>query len=211
MWMTRTPRLDHPRGEPVERVVVLPEQPRERHAVQAPGMAGRRRVGVHVRVDPHQAERGCALLAAFFPAFLPQRAHHAGPGAAGAAVVAADDAGQPAAAQRVGHRGGKLAAQPADGELLAPLVRPAREDRPGQRLDAAFAKPRAHQGRQQRRRRGAARIGPAVAPGCSDHFNLSLHGYTRIRPARLVFGEQRRDHCCPSLERAQAQCPRRVR
>src|SRR5258708_14367411 len=38
-------RLDHAGGEAVKRVVVLPEQPRERHAMQTPGVAGTRPIG----------------------------------------------------------------------------------------------------------------------------------------------------------------------
>jgi diaminohydroxyphosphoribosylaminopyrimidine deaminase/5-amino-6-(5-phosphoribosylamino)uracil reductase len=91
-------RLDHAGGEAVERVVVLTEEPRERHAVQASGMAGARRVRVHVRVDPDQAER--SLYAA----------RHAGPCTARAAVVAAEDTRQALVRDRVGDGGGEQAA-----------------------------------------------------------------------------------------------------
>ena len=96
------PRLEHTGREAVEGIVVLAEQPGERHAVQPPGMAGARGMAVHVSVDPDQTERACAIAV--------QRARDARPGAAGAAVVAAQHAGQLAAAQRVGHGRGEQAA-----------------------------------------------------------------------------------------------------
>ena len=60
-----------PAGEAVERVVVLPEQPGERHAVQPAGVAGGRRVAVHVGVDPDQAERPAPLSVRATPVQVP--------------------------------------------------------------------------------------------------------------------------------------------
>ena len=133
-------RLEHAGGEPVERIVVLAEQPGERHAVQAAGVAGAGRVAVHVRVDPDQAERARAARA-------PRRSRCRRRSCGRRRCTQ----GRRPCAQRVGHRRGELAAQPADRELLAPLARRGSRDRPG----AAPAR---------RRRAGAARAAAPAAP-----------------------------------------------
>src|SRR6185295_18319358 len=98
----------------------------------------------------------------------------AGPGAAGAAVVAADHTGQPCAAPRVGHCRGELAAELAYGVLLAPLSRRRLEDRPRARGHAARGEALRELRHQYRGRLGAAGIGPAEAPGRADQLDLSL-------------------------------------
>jgi hypothetical protein len=126
-----------------------------------------------------QAERAAAALV--------QRARHAGPGAAGAAMVAADHAGQRAAAPRVGDRRGELAAEPADGVLLAPLPGRRLEDRPRARGHAARGEPLGELRHQHRGRLRAAGVGPAEAPGRADQLDLSLHRYTLyLHPATQV-------------------------
>jgi hypothetical protein len=114
-------RLQHAGSEPVERVVVLAEEPGERHAVEPPGVAGRGRVAVHVRVDPYKAEGAAA--------FFVDCARGAGPRAAGAAMVAAEHAGQAAVATRRGDRCGELAAELAHCKLPATLAGRRLEDR----------------------------------------------------------------------------------
>jgi len=118
--------------------------------MQAACVARRLGMGVHVRVDPDQPERAASLLV--------QHARDAAPGAAGAAVVAADDARQAALPQRIGHRRGEQAAQAAYREELAALVRPGGKDRPAQRRVAAIAQARLGERRERRRGGAAARV-----------------------------------------------------
>jgi hypothetical protein len=106
-----------------------------------------------------------------------QGARYAGPCAAGAAVVTADHARQPAAAPRIRHCGGELAAQLADRELPASLARRRFENGPGDGWEAASRKALRQQWHQDRGRLGASRVRAAQAPGRADHFNLSLHRY----------------------------------
>src|SRR2546425_4455556 len=161
-------RFDHPGGEAVERVVVLAEQPRERHAVEAPGMAGARRMRIHVGVDPHQPE--VAL----------DGTCHARPGAAGAAMVAAEHAGQAPALQRIGPRRGEQTAELAPRELPAPLGARGREDRARAQRHAAALQLADDERRQHRRRLGATGLGTAESPSRADQFDLSLHIYAVV-------------------------------
>src|SRR5213075_2653927 len=103
-------RVDHAGSEAIERIIVLAEQPRERHAVQSPAVTGGRRMAIHVRVDPQQAKAAV------------EGARDAAPCAAGTAVITAKHAGKPSFAARIGYRGSELAAQPAHRELLASLA-----------------------------------------------------------------------------------------
>ena len=167
-------------GEAVEKIVVLAEQPGERHAVQPAGGAGARRVGVHVRVDPDQPE---------VPVVHCPR--HAGPRAAGAAMVAAEHAGQPPMTQRVGDRRGEQPAQLAHGELLAPLARRGLEDRPGHDARTAAREPLDQKRRERRGSLRAPGVRPAEAPGCADQLDLSFHRYRRFRRWRHSPGERR--------------------
>ena len=90
-------------------------------------------------------------------------------------MVAADHAGQAAAAARRGDRRGQLAAELAHGELLAPLARGRLEDRAKGRSHTALAEALREQRCQHRGRLGAAGIGAAKAPRRTDYLNLSLH------------------------------------
>src|SRR5207248_11016740 len=107
-------------------------------------------------------------------------ARHAGPGAAGAAVIAAEHARQIAAAQRLGNRRGEQAAELAHRELPAPFGERRRKDRPGAHRHPAAPQVLNHQPREYRRRFRTARLGTTESPGRADQFDLSWHLYVAL-------------------------------
>ena len=176
-------RLEHAGGEPVERVVVLAEQPGERHAVQAPGVAGGRRVAVHVRVDPHQAER---LPAACAPRRSRCRRRSCGRRRSRRAAGRARRASATAAASWPHSRltANCLRRSPGSGSRIGPA--------------SASAPHSAQALREQRNEHGrrfrAARIGAAEAPGRADQLDLSLHRYILFSAATPTY-ERRPQRC----------------
>src|SRR3954469_19698084 len=137
--------------------------------MQSPAVTSRWRMTIHVGVDPQKTKAAV------------KRARYAAPGATGTAVITAKHAGKPSFAARISHRGSQLAAQPAHRQLLAPLPFRGLQHWAGAHRYAAGREPGREQRCEDRRRLGAAGMRAAQAPRRADHFNLSLHGYIRIR------------------------------
>src|SRR5205085_445550 len=113
------------------------------------------------------------------------------------AVVAAEHARQAPAPPRFRHGGVEQAAEPAHGELLAPLGGRGRKDRSSRDRQAAAAERFDNERHQRGRRLGAARLRTSEPPRRTDQLDLSSHVYAALRRLLQRVAERATETCCP--------------
>jgi len=116
-------------------------------------------------------------------------------------MVAAEDARKAARTQRCRHGGSKLAAGSANGRRAAPLAGGGRKQGSLNRFQAERGKPPLQWRGERARGVGAAGVGSAQSPRCSDNLDCpSLHGYTRFGVLRRPGLEHGNIACCPMAQ-----------
>ena len=182
-------RLEHAGGEAVERIVVLAEQPGERHAVQPAACGWCAACGVHVRVDPDQAERPPSCSARATPVQVPPAQLWSPPSTQGRRPRRIASATAEASRPQSLLTASCLRRSVAAGARIGPAT---------QRHAAALRARSASSGASTAGASAQPGSGSAEPPRRADQLDLSLHLYTRFRLSLQARGRTHEPCCCPT-------------